>query len=692
MKVLLVTSPHLDHSVFHMGADRSTASKSTQYAQCFAPMGLVSLAGAVESEVTVGIADINKAINQHILPMSPGFYDEAANWLLGYGADLIGFMTEVDSYHHLLRICQSIKSRKPQTLTVLGGVHATAAHYETLRDFHDVDFIVHGEGENAFRSLLMTLKSDGNLAGVNNLSYRKNGQIVSTPTLPLIQDLDTLPFPDFSYLEMAPQDIIYLEVGRGCPFKCNFCFTASYWQRKHRIKSPARVIRELTYFKTDYGRTDFNFTHDLLTTDRRWVIDFCRQLAATDLNVTWTCSSRTDTLDEEQIYWMRRAGCRDIYFGVETGTPEMQAKIDKNLDLDEAERIIGKSTEAGIGATVGFIAGLPGESDTSLRGTLKKAFYFLNLPGATVHLFGFNPYRGSPHFEKIKSSLVFDDHFVDFPLSDEVHAENCKLMESHFETFSRYSRLASYEGLNVGIIRAADEFFPMVNALRQLMLRLYAREVDPLDILIAWTNSIASKNRQRRSPSARLYQGTLSDFLGFLESYLRMNSLLDAVTAEMIRWELHKDVFRSQSNPPPFVQSQDWAGERIMYTNPSILTDYFEHADEFLSKSKSPKAGTFAFYARRDGTPSIVHLEQIALLILDLGKQGIACRELLDEIESLVNAPASAALSGRQALSRLLEQLESEDLLIPATIFNEVVVEPNAKHEGIKQGYIPLVT
>jgi tRNA A37 methylthiotransferase MiaB len=692
MNVLLVTSPHLDHSVFHLGAGRSTASESTRYAQSFAPMGLVSLAGAIESEVIVQIADINKSINQHILSMSPSFYDEAAEWLLGYESDLIGFMTESDSYHHLLRICQSIKSRKPQTLTVLGGVHATAARHETLRDFPCVDFIVRGEGENAFRSLLATLKSGGDLTQVGNISYRDADEVVSTAEEPLIENLDVLPFPDFSYLELAPEDIVYLEVGRGCPFKCNFCFTAPYWQRKHRIKSPARVMRELAYFKTQYGRTDFNFTHDLLTTDRRWVIEFCRTLAESDLNVTWTCSSRTDTLDEEQIYWMQRAKCRDIYFGVETGTSEMQAKINKNLDLEEAERIIGKSIEAGIGATVGFIAGLPGESDTSLRGTLKEAFYFLGLPKTTVHLFGFNPYRGSPHFEQIKSRLVFDDHFVDFPLSDEVHAENCKLMASHFEIFSRYSRLASYEGLDVGMIRAADEFFPMVNALRELMLRVNKMEVDPLEILIAWTSWISSKNTQRSNLSARLYQGTLADFLSFLESYLRLNDLLDPATDEMIRWERHKDVFRSHSNPPPVVLSKDRASDGAMYTNPSIVTDHFEHVAEFLPNGGPAKAGTFGFYARRDGTPAIVHLEEIALLVLDLAKQGVSPTELLGEIEALVDTSTAASAPGREVLLKLLGELESLELLVSVTMPNQPTLLRNGAHEGIKQGYIPLLT
>jgi tRNA A37 methylthiotransferase MiaB len=632
-------------------------------------MGLISLAGAAESDAEINIADINKAINSGLLPMSSQFYDAAAEWLISYGSDMIGFMTEADSYHHLLRICQMIKARQPRIMTLLGGVHATAAHYETLRDFRAVDFIIKGEGENAFRYFIQTLKMSGDLSRVGNLAYRDGEKVISTIGLPLIESLDTLPFPDFSRIELEPQDVIYVEIGRGCPFKCNFCFTAPYWQRKHRIKSPARIMRELTYFKNTYARTDFNFTHDLFTTDRRWVIDFCQQLDESGLDVTWTCSSRTDTLDEEQIYWMQRAGCRDIYFGVETGTDEMQAKIDKNLNLDEAERIIRKSTESGIGATVGFIAGLPGESDFTLRGTLKRAFYFLGLPGATVHLFGFNPYRGSPHFERIKSNLVFDDHFVDFPLSDQMHAENCQLMSSHFEIFSRYSRMASYEGLDVGVIRAADEFFPIINALRSLMLKLAARGVDPLNLLVAWTGWIELKNRERRSPSARLYQGSIADFIDFLSHYLEGQGALDEVTEEIIRWEQLKDIFRSPASPLPSRRPPATQSEVILFTNPSVHTAHFKHTNMFLPDTEARRPGTFAFYAHSDGTPAIVRLEPMSLLILDLAKQGITSDDLLGTIKAVAEVKDEAQ-PAHGAFLNLLAHLERMDLLLATNQHN----------------------
>lgn len=662
MRVLLVTSPHLNHTVYHHRRDWTEFQDQSYFCQRFVPMGLVSIASAIGSDADVKIIDINKAINSGILPISKDFYEVAAELLLESDPDLIGFMTEADSYHHLLRICQSLKIKNSQVLLLLGGPHATAVHLETLRDFPAVDFVMRGEGENAFQFLVKALKTQQDFQEVGNLTYRKSGEVVSNPYLPLIEDLDTLPWPDLSRIKLDPEDEIYLEVGRGCPFRCNFCFTAPYWQRKHRIKSPTRILRELSYFRDEYGRTDINFTHDLFTTDRRWVIKFCQELANSDLQITWTCSSRTDTLDEEQIYWMKKAGCRNIYFGVETGTAEMQAKIDKNLNLEKAHYIISKTAEADIGVTVGFIAGLPGESDISLRGTLKEALHFLRIPSSIVHLFGFSPYRGSSNFETIRPDLVFDPNFVDFPLSDEVHLENCTLMENHFEIFTRYSWLASYDGIDKGTLRAAEEYFPMVNALRSMMLVLDERGIDPLDLLMSWAKWISAENQRHRNSIGRLYQGTIGEFLTFLKSYLQDRNHLDDVTEEMIRWESLKNVLRSESHISS-LSVLTTGEEATFYTNPTAIIASFKFTHLFLSDQKNPNPGTFAFYTYCDGNPAIVRLQPFSNLVLDIAKQGVTFEALLEAfVENITDSISSTLM--QESLWKLFEELESVQLLL----------------------------
>ena len=122
------------------------------------------------------------------------------------------------------------------------------------------------------------------------------------------------------------------------------------------------------------------------------------------------------------------------------------------------------------------------------------------------------------------------------------------------------------------------------------------------------------------------------------------------------------------------------------------MTDYFEHAGEFLPGNEHLGAGTFAFYARREGTAAIVCLAEIALVILAVAKQGITSDELCDQIETFIDDPDADSIAGRHALVRVIEELQRADLLISATLSDEMGLPARATHEGIKHGYIPLVT
>ena len=645
MKVLLVTSPHLDHSVYH-------EQRTNRFAQCFVPMGLVSLAGSAATlgnGFQINIADINKAINRRRLNFGPHFYEEAAEWIGEYSPDVIGFMTECDSYHHVLRVCQALRTVSEKTAIVLGCTHASATHEDTLRNFVAVDYIVRGEGEQSFPALLQALATDGDISKVGNLTYREGTRIVANAEFPLIEDLDSLPFPDLSKLDVWPEDIVYVEIGRGCPFRCNFCFTAPYWKRKHRIKSAERIIRELSYFRNHYGRKDFNFTHDLFTVDRRWVLDFCSKLCASKIKVTFTISSRTDTIDAEQIEWLAKAGCRDIYFGVETGTPQMQKAIQKDLDLSHAREMITLAAEAGIGTTVGFIAGLPGETPETLNGSMSEAFYYLRSPKATVHMFGFGPYRGSSNYEAIADALVFDEHFVDFPLPEKLVAENWRLMRLFPEIFSRYRRVGSNK-IDLRVVRAAEEFFPIVNALRRFMLHLASEGMDVFEMFCKWAQWIAVTNEARSAPLSRSHQGSIEDFLNFIEVFLRKTDALTALRLEMIVWEKAKD--RLRHTQLSVSESRDTIRKNWIYTNPTIRIESFSVVHSFLNITNSANgAADFAFYVTTDGKPAIVRINRGARAILECARTGVD--------PNLLRATASPT---RRRLNRAVLEIRSQKL------------------------------
>lgn len=668
MKITLCTSPHLNRGPLFDGRDRQEAPGVLPLAQTFLPMGLLSIAAAVAPQkVTTRIFDINKSINAGAVPLDRGLYARSSELILDGDPDLIGFMTDCDSFHHVIRMCSSIKARKPEAMIVLGCVHASYNAEQILARYGFVDFVIRGEGELAFPQLLEALRGERAFADAGNLTYRVGSDVKSNPALPLITDLDDLPWPDLSLVDLADADSVWIEIGRGCPFKCNFCVTAPYWNRKHRIKSPARLIAELTYFRDVHGRRDFNFTHDLFTTDRRWVLKFCAALAEANLAVTWTCSSRTDTLDVEQLEAMAGAGCRDIYFGVESGTADMQSNIDKGLRLDQAKDIISLCHERGVSTTIGFIAGLPGETEESLRGTLREATDYLLMDGTVVHLFGFGPYRGSTNFATIEPDLIPELQFVDFPLDYEAEAENRALVQSHRDVFARYSRLKAHEGEGfIRLLEVAEEYFPLLNAIPDLVRHLDAAGVDPYDLMCTWAAWLGSRPQATYARPYHAHHGSISDYLDFLTDFSDGQSFADDRFAELVRWERIKQAFRSNA-PETRLESDATGGATasLIRLNPTVQVGRFRYGPLANEQEGSAAPSAFAFLRRRDGEAHIVRLNALGAIVVELTREGAADRDVLVNQMGAELTVAGAAGNARRTdlLSRTLEMMAENEVV-----------------------------
>jgi len=651
MKIILCTSPHLDRSALFDGRDRQPSQEPVAFAQTFLPMGLLSLAAAVDDLATVSIFDINKHINAGTVPLDGHLYDEAADRILSGLPDLVGFMTDCDSFHHVIRVCSSLKARRPSLTIVLGCVHASYNAAQILSRYTFVDYIIRGEGEVAFRQLIESIGGTRPLGEVSNLTYRSGGEVSRTADTALIPDLDTLPWIDPELVSLEPADAVWVEIGRGCPFKCNFCVTAPYWNRKHRIKSPERIIAELTMFRDRYHRRDFNFTHDLFTTDRRWVLKFCDAMARAGLGVSWTCSSRTDTLDEEQLAAMSAVGCRDIYFGVETGSAQMQKAIDKSLGLAEARDIIALCHRYGVSTTVGFIAGLPGENAASLQGTLSEAAAYLQLEHTTVHLFGFGPYRGSTNFEAIEHRLVPELDFVDFPLDTLTSNENRALIASHRDVFARYSRLAEHreEGF-VRTLEVAEEYFPILNSLPTVTAYFHEKAIDPFDQLNAWAAWLAQRSSSADAASYHSHLGGISDFIEFASHFAVERGVGGERFDEIIRWESLKQSFRSVA-PETRWGATNGEGPHAGI-NPTIHIETFRYAPEFAEAAEATPQ-SFAFIRRRDGQVCVVRVGPLALKLIELARVGEG------ELEAIArDAPAKG-----QAVREMIAELAANELV-----------------------------
>lgn len=514
MKILLATSPHVRHpAVLQNDFQVASAVMLT-----FIPIGLLSLISSVRSSLHIEpiLYDLNRRIIDETIPLGFNFYRDAAKSICSSGPDMVGFMTENESYHHVLQICREIKKIKRDCIIVLGGPHASAVAKATLSSWECIDYIVRGEGEVSFPAQIQNC-IEGRFEPVPGVWYRSPGGSVSFGGhRELVKDFDTLPYPAYELYQPTPEEEIFFEVGRGCPFQCTFCSTAPFWERAHRVKSAARIVEEIRHVIRLYGCKRMHFTHDLFTTNKAWVREVCEALISDNVPISWTCSSRTDTVNAELLELMAAAGCSAIYFGLESGSPRILSEIKKKISLAHSFEILQKCLDNGIAANVGFIGGFPSEDEQSLSETFSAFATSLEMGCAPVHMFQFTPFEDSSIIGDLKDRIC-TGHFLDLPLGYERDVENRKLVASDSIVFGAYHRpRRSGDNIQEELIDALEEFPTLVSATLLPALLIAQLSGGMFALYKRWVSWISKFNYERGAEPFRRYFGGPALFADFL--------------------------------------------------------------------------------------------------------------------------------------------------------------------------------
>lgn len=551
MRVLLATSPHVRHG----SVLQSDFEPRPSHMYTFAPVGLMSVAASVREqrpEIECSLYDLNRRILDGTFPLNESFYRAVAADLCVSSPDFVGFMTECDSYHHLLQIAAEIKRLAPETRIVLGGPHASAVARPTLERCLSIDAIVVGEGERTFPDLLNWYADDDLDAAptAGAIVRGRSGQITDGGSRPLIPDLDELPLPAYDLYQASAGEEIFLEVGRGCPFQCTFCSTAPYWNRRHRVKSPERLLIEIEELRRRYNVNRCHFTHDLFTTDRRWVSSVCRALIDAGVPVRWTCSARTDTVDPALLELMAQSGCDAIYFGIESGSERILESIRKAIPLEHSLATLTACREAGITPNAGFIVGFPDEDRESFDATLTSYEAALRLGSRPTHLFGFCPFAGASMYSAL-DSLSCSGHFIDLPLGRRVDEENRCRIAADSTLYGSYFR----PGLGASdldqAVAAADEFSPLVEATLWPALAL-AEQLGGMAVLFKrWLAWIQNHNGQRLAAGYRRGYGSPLLFATFLKNNLVEVGAPPFAVEAARAVEVNLEVATAATNAPP---------------------------------------------------------------------------------------------------------------------------------------------
>ncbi len=262
-----------------------------------------------------------------------------------------------------LEVIETAKRVDPSVTTVFGGPGATSLVDYFFKIAPELDYIVPGEGEETLLELALYL-ADGNKekpAHIPGLVYRDDQTVVRTGMRPLIPDLDILPHPGKYF------DLQHLALSRGCPGQCRFCGSPDFWGRaKVRFHSPGWFVDHLELL-VKRGITHFFVSDDTFTMDKKRVKALCREIIKRGLVITWAAISRVDFLDETILFWMRRAGCIQLSFGVESGSPTIRKTLGKPVKRQRIVKAFKMTASHGILARAYFIYGSPGESEASIR-------------------------------------------------------------------------------------------------------------------------------------------------------------------------------------------------------------------------------------------------------------------------------------------------------------------------------------
>ncbi len=322
--------------------------------------------------VPIGVYYIGSVLREN------GYDVEVLNWynihktpqkiteaLLEKKPDIIGFSILNANRWGGIEVAQIAKEINPDIKIVFGGVAPTFLWKHFLKYFPQIDFIVIGEGEYAFLNLVKLIEKGnyGRLKNVEGIALRQNGKIIKTKPPRPIQNLDELPIPGkyFKYQHVTSS--------RGCPWKCTFCGSPRFWGRKIRFHSPENFVRhiELLYNK---GITFFYVSDDNFTINKNRVIEICKRILDKDLKITWAAISRVNYVNEDMLYWMRKAGCIQISYGIESGSEKIRGLLNKNVKTDQIKSAFSLTQEHGIIARAYFIYASPEESWETIQETI----------------------------------------------------------------------------------------------------------------------------------------------------------------------------------------------------------------------------------------------------------------------------------------------------------------------------------
>ncbi len=411
------------------------------------PLGLLCLAGFLEAnypDVEIQVMDCQA---------EEAVWEDVEKRIETFQPDLVAPSTVSTCNANItIQVATLAKQIDNEIWTVAGGQHFSALAQGTLAAFPQLDFIIRGEGEVTLVELVSVLKSGSPLSKVKGLSFRQRNKITHNANRPLIQDLDTLPFPGYHFVKEhmkkycfpAGKDLPYalVEGGRGCDHSCSFCGQWRYWG-KCRKKSPQRVADEFEYLYKKFGSRFLWLTDDYVQLDD-WMETLCNELLEREIteDLMWFFQTRADEIisGKELLPKLRETGLQWIMTGLESHDPQRLKEYRKGIDIEMGKEAIQLLKEHEILAQTTAIIGHRQDSHESLeafREWIKEVD-----PDIAVFM-TMTPYPGTPMYKTaLENGWIEDPRWKRFDMVNAIipteHLTREEVQNELFATYRSY--------------------------------------------------------------------------------------------------------------------------------------------------------------------------------------------------------------------------------------------------------------
>ncbi|MFC1667385.1 glycosyltransferase [Candidatus Omnitrophota bacterium] len=300
--------------------------------------------------------------------------EDVLNELRLFKPDILGFRAETYHFHDALEWIRYLKDNLGIPV-LAGGVNLSLYPKETL-SHPEIDYGIAGECIDNLPRLLSALEYGDTMTNIPELVYKKDGLVIANPSSETVVNFDNYPFParhllpNEAYYSFISQlkNFTIMVTSTGCPFRCSFC--AIHPNTKYRTRSPKNVVDEIELCYKEFNVREIDFFDATFFIDKPRMSEIFNEIKKRRLNIEWSCRTRVDVVDKNILRQAAGAGCRQIYYGIESVESDVLELIKKDVKLDQVKEAIKCSKKYGIRTMGFFMVGNPGDTKNSIRKTM----------------------------------------------------------------------------------------------------------------------------------------------------------------------------------------------------------------------------------------------------------------------------------------------------------------------------------